>query len=110
MSFSHSWEVEVGFPMGWDPGLTESLKSPLSRIWGIGGSYLNIPQAIFYLLKGDYTLSLVGDIMLQVGTLKPCASSQVTQTSGVPKWSRVLAQIFGSFPKQGDPNIDPKIL
>ena len=26
----------------------------LSRIWGIWGSYYNIPKAIFYLLKADY--------------------------------------------------------
>ena len=26
----------------------------VDRIWGIWGSYCNIPQAIFYLLKGDY--------------------------------------------------------
>ena len=26
------------------------------RIWGIWGSYYNIPKAIFYLLKGDYIL------------------------------------------------------
>ena len=30
--------------------------SPRSReTWGISGSYCNIPNAIFYLLKGDYT-------------------------------------------------------
>ena len=27
----------------------------MDRIWGIWGSYYNIPKAIFYLLKGDYT-------------------------------------------------------
>ena len=27
----------------------------VDRIWGIWGSYYNIPKAIFYLLKGDYT-------------------------------------------------------
>ena len=26
----------------------------MDRIWGIWGSYYNIPKAIFYLLKGDY--------------------------------------------------------
>ena len=26
----------------------------VDRIWGIWGSYYNIPKAIFYLLKGDY--------------------------------------------------------
>ena len=26
----------------------------VDRIWGIMGSYYNIPKAIFYLLKGDY--------------------------------------------------------
>ena len=25
------------------------------RIWGIWGSYYNIPKAIFYVLKGDYS-------------------------------------------------------
>ena len=28
----------------------------VDRIWGIWGSYYNIPKAIFYLLKGDYIL------------------------------------------------------
>ena len=26
----------------------------VDRIWGLWGSYYNIPKAIFYLLKGDY--------------------------------------------------------
>ena len=26
----------------------------VDRIWGIWGSYYNIPNAVFYLLKGDY--------------------------------------------------------
>ena len=26
----------------------------VDRIWGIWGSYFNIPKAMFYLLKGDY--------------------------------------------------------
>ena len=26
----------------------------VDRIWGIWGSYYNIPKAIFYLLNGDY--------------------------------------------------------
>ena len=26
----------------------------VDRIWGICGSYFNIPKAIFYLLTGDY--------------------------------------------------------
>ena len=33
--------------------------SPLSRIWGIWGSYYNIPKTIFYLLKGDYNQQAV---------------------------------------------------
>ena len=28
----------------------------LDRIWCIWGAYYNIPEAIFYLLKGDYIL------------------------------------------------------
>ena len=32
---------------------TSSLRE-VDRIWGIWGSYYNIPKAIFYLLKGDY--------------------------------------------------------
>ena len=27
----------------------------MDRIWGIWGSYFSIPQAIFYLFKGDYS-------------------------------------------------------
>ena len=31
------------------------MESPfIDRIWGIWGSYYNIPKAIFYLLQGDY--------------------------------------------------------
>ena len=29
----------------------------VDRIWGIWGSYFNIPKAIFYLLKRDYRVS-----------------------------------------------------
>ena len=33
----------------------EGLSSPqVDRIWGIWGSYYNIPKAIFCLLKADY--------------------------------------------------------
>ena len=28
----------------------------VDRIWGIRGSYSNIPKAIVYLLKGDYSV------------------------------------------------------
>ena len=31
--------------------------SPVDRIWGIWASYYNIPRAIFYLLKVDYSLT-----------------------------------------------------
>ena len=27
---------------------------PLDRLWGIWGSYCNMPKAVFYLLQGDY--------------------------------------------------------
>ena len=39
-------------------GLGIRVYSPphVDRIWGIWGSYYNKPQAIFYLLKGDYRL------------------------------------------------------
>ena len=36
-----------------DLGFRVPLK--VDRIWGIWGSYYNIPKAIFYLLKGDYS-------------------------------------------------------
>ena len=37
----------------WD---TKNYSPPeVNRIWGIWGSYYNIPKAMFYLLKGDYT-------------------------------------------------------
>ena len=32
----------------------------VDRIWGRRGSYLNIPKAIFYLLKGDYKSKSIG--------------------------------------------------
>ena len=38
----------------------------VDRIWGIRGSYYDIPKAIFYLLKGDYKLGLV--ILLPPGS------------------------------------------
>ena len=42
-------------------GVTEIKFSPpdVDRIWGTWGSYYNIPKAIFYLLKGDYKVSVV---------------------------------------------------
>ena len=40
-------------------GLRFRVYSPpqVDRIWGIRGSYCNIPKATFHLLKGDYTLN-----------------------------------------------------
>ena len=37
-------------------GVWMDIDSPpkVDRIWGIWGSYCNIPKAIFYLLKEDY--------------------------------------------------------
>ena len=32
----------------------------VDRIWGIWGSYYNIPKAIFYLLKRDYRVWALG--------------------------------------------------
>ena len=38
----------------------QNIWSPLrDRLWGIWGSYYDIPRAIFYLLKGDYNEVLV---------------------------------------------------
>ena len=39
------------------PPVVHNMYSPpeAGRIWGIWGSYYNIPKAIVYLLKGDYT-------------------------------------------------------
>ena len=38
--------------------MSSEIYSPpeVDRIWGIWGSYYNIPKAIFYLLKGHYRL------------------------------------------------------
>ena len=33
------------------------------RIWGIWGSYFNIPKAIIYLLKGDHAAITVNAIL-----------------------------------------------
>ena len=30
----------------------------MDRIWGIWGSYYNIPETIFYLIKGGYILNI----------------------------------------------------
>ena len=35
---------------------------------GIWGSYFNIPKAIFYLLKGDYSHMLAGTLCVLIGT------------------------------------------
>ena len=39
--------------MGHNGDLTMGLRFR-DRIWGIWGSYYNIPKAMFYLLQGDY--------------------------------------------------------
>ena len=39
------------------------------RIWGIWRSYYNIPKAIFYLLKGDYSSLRLRDSGLRVSGL-----------------------------------------
>ena len=38
----------------------------IDRIWGIWGSYYNIPEGIFYLLKGDYILRLLHDLAVDL--------------------------------------------
>ena len=35
---------------------------------GIWGSYFDIPKAIFYLLKGDYSHMLAGTLCILIGT------------------------------------------
>ena len=36
----------------------------VDRIWGIWGSYYDMPKAIFYLLKGDYSTTVAEGLML----------------------------------------------
>ena len=38
------------------PGFRAYSPPDVDRIWGIWGSYYNIPKAVFYLLKGDRRL------------------------------------------------------
>ena len=40
---------------GLEKGTDDCSPPKVDRIWAIWGSYHNIPKAIFYLLKGDYT-------------------------------------------------------
>ena len=51
-NFSRTDPYLLGGGGGW--GGLYNQNPPLERIWGIWGSYHNIPKAIFYLLKGDY--------------------------------------------------------
>ena len=37
----------------------------VDRIWGIWGSYYNLPKAIFYLLKGEYIHLFVSEVATQ---------------------------------------------
>ena len=41
----------------------------VDRIWGIWGSYYNIPTAIFFLLKGVYTLGILLGSFIPPGPL-----------------------------------------
>ena len=65
----------------------------VDRIWGIWymGSHYNIPRAIFYLLKGDYTPLL----FLHCPAL-PAAQAQALTKAGLPQLSRESAA-GGSF-------------
>ena len=46
---------------------TRPYSHPLvDRIWGMWGSYYNRPEAVFYLLKGDYNPKLLGVLGLPV--------------------------------------------
>ena len=49
----------VGFRVQ-DLGFRVYSPPSVDRMWGICGSYYNIPKAIFYLLKGDYRVWGVG--------------------------------------------------
>ena len=40
-----------------DVGIKTSSPPEVDRIWGMWGSYYNIPKPLFYLLKEDYSLS-----------------------------------------------------
>ena len=66
-----------------DPDPSRAYGPPkVDRIWGIWGSYHNIPKTIFYLLKGDY--------MSTEGTLRAATVRTPNATSAVPKVSNHL--------------------
>ena len=46
----------------------------VDRIWGISGSCSNIPKAILYLLKGDYTMKGLDPCLGGPGIVRKCAA------------------------------------
>ena len=46
----------------------------VDRIWGIWGSYSNIPEAILYLLQGDYTVKGLDACLGGPGIVRKCAA------------------------------------
>ena len=63
----------------------------VDRTWGIWGSYYNMPKAIFYLLKGDYTL-----VSTDMGTRISLLFKTSSRTRA-PKVCRIMA--FWAFVK-----------
>ena len=53
----------------------------VERIWGTWGSYYSIPNAIFYLLKGDYKWLTIRVI---ISPLNPVARITLNLYSGLP--------------------------
>ena len=63
----------------------------VDRIWGIWGSYYDIPKTIFYLLKGDYIWMIAGFCVI-VSYQEPGSKHMDEHCC------RILAQGRGKFP------------
>ena len=66
----------------------------VDRIWGIWGSYYNMPKAIFYVLKGDYTV-LGGRVCFagKPGTSKQSGKSLLWDNNHRGGFSKLGSQI-----------------
>ena len=57
MRWTISWDHRAVLTLQGARGWGGYTRPELSRIWGIWGSYYNIPKARFYVLKGGYIVS-----------------------------------------------------
>ena len=70
------------YPQPWPSTVYSSPE--VDRIWGIWGSYYNVPKATFYLLKGHYMFSILESFSSQ-SALDFCLWAYAGRLSGLAK-------------------------